>query len=385
MSEWNQSKFADVKVVARLWLRDDGCRYLHTANVSDHESHAWIDQLTDESIADSVATGIVRRCQAGMQNEVAYLISKRTPDPNNPERNVTNLWLFVDPRRQLLSSQLNQFAKDPWFAASQEEFEFTMHHALRQLPSGTVSQSEYSVAPVWTKATMAIGMTTKILAVLTVAAVGIVAGWRWYIDTSDKGPINDPPNVRTPSIDPQWSAEIIRGQIVSAINDAEVIEGSAGDLDDQKLLKTFTELFRISDTELGLNATDRANMDARRKSEPPHPFLAFLDHFPREIPMIDSGENKTWPELCTATLIPLAKCFGDAIKAEAPTGFSLEDANPREIIQTLRNQLNYRDFYKTWHDIESPGDDEEPFVDWGSNDPAYRWQRKVRDYIKKHY
>jgi hypothetical protein len=372
--------YADVKVLARFWLRDVGCRIFRSANVSDKEQNAWIEQLFRESNDDSVATGVVRRCQAGKQKHDAYLISKRTPDPNNTARCVTNFWLFVDPRGQLTSSQLIHFAKDPCFPASQEEFELAVHRILSQLPSGTVSQPECSVSPAGTKATSGIRMAIKTLAVLAVVAVGIVAvgivaGWWWSFDTPDKHPVNDPSIVHPPSIDQRWDADEIRVEIKSAINNAGVIDGPIPNLNDQELLTTFIELFRVTDSELEIDASDRENMNARKKPES-HPFLAFLAQFPGEIPKIESGQNKTWPELCAATLIPLAKGSGDAI----------EDANPREIIQILRNQLNYTDFYRRWHDKVTPTEEQEPFVEsWDSNDPANQWQRKVRDYIKKHY
>lgn len=380
MNNRNRSQYSDVKVVARLWLREHGCRYLHSDNVSDGDCHQWIEQLTDESIA----SGVVQRCQMGTQKN-AYVISRRMPDPNNPERNVTNLWLFVDPRGQLTSSQLAHFAEVPWFASNQEEFELLIHRKLDELPSQMASQAASSGTPFSGKIRSAARTPTKIFAVLFLFAIGIIAVWWRPIGFVEQEPDIEVNVEPSPSIDQRWNEEYIRDGIETAIDDAELIEVSAHDLTDVELLNTFIELFRISDSELGLDASDGVNMDARRKSAP-HPFLAFLDHFPRETPRADSDDNKTWPELCAALLIPLARSFGDASENRTPTGLPLEDANPREIIEWLRNQLNYEGFYRTWHAKELPNTTEDPFVkNWDSDDPANQWQRKVRAFLKKHY
>ena len=377
MNRSNAGQHRAVHVVARIWLLEHGCRYFHTAHVSADDSHAWLEQVSQ----DAVSFSGIHECRVGSTK--AYRVLIRVPDPNNAERNVTNVWLLVDPKNQLTLAHVQKFAEAPYFAAGSEEFEAWVHARLDQaaipmgFSSGSPATQKTLRRPVF-RAMIGIGFIS-----IALFALGY---WSWSGNSVEDASETeaDTETLKTP--DARWDNDDIRNEMRLALENANVVDGSARDLDDMQLLTKFVELFRIRDDELNLSEADLKAMDQRRTMNLPHPFLIFIDQFPKEIPQISLTEGASWSGRCSSALIPLANHFRNAVEGETSASRSVDDMNPREIIAELRRRLDYTSVYDTWQKTSPTSKKTDPFLlSWDSDDPALSWQSGVREFLKEHF
>ena len=147
------------------------------------------------------------------------------------------------------------------------------------------------------------------------------------------------------------------------------------------ILTAFVKLFHITDTQLNLTNIDRQAIEVRRQQKPPHPFIEFLDQFPHDNLVIPPSSSTTWPQLCQTQLLPLASHFRGAIEQENVAGLKLEEMNPQEIVQGLRNRLSYKDFYDSWRK-ENRLAVEDPYVEKWQDPVNEVWQAKVRIFLE---
>ncbi len=99
-----------LQVAARVWLPEKGCQHLHTSGISDAEAHALIEHFAGQTppLSDERTSW---EPHSWRTYPTVYVIPQRRPDPNSPHRNVTNLWILLDPRRRLSDANVRRIAE----------------------------------------------------------------------------------------------------------------------------------------------------------------------------------------------------------------------------------------------------------------------------------
>lgn len=365
-------------VICRIWVLEQGCVYFHSSNASATICRRWIDEVENliECDDDSNVTPF-----KGLKKQNAYLVTKRTPDPNNIGRKVNNLWIIIDPEKQLTTSQLDEFASEPLLADSQSEFERLTAEWLNKLQSNSCEPASSMPRPCETTPSS----NWKPLLILFL----IIALPCLFIFLEQDEPNGDNYNTTTTDgeseIDLRWSDEEIREIIRNAVEAANV---PVTPENDHELLKEFVQLFGRIETIRGITPDDRKYIDVRKEDKVPHPFIEFFNQFPPKDTITTPGTREQFPSTAaqySSALLPLVEHFRDSIEEEF--GADLDLATPRELVTCLRGRLNYLDFYKS---LQQKHDDnkqvEDPFLNrWRNHDPAYTWQSKLREHIKLHY
>lgn len=380
-----KTTYESVKLIARIWMLEKGCSWIHSSNVTGEECRQWFDELP-EHLIESVEDSGVLACQIAY-NQNAYLIKKRTPDPNFSNRKVNNLWIIVDPEERLTGSQVANFASHPVFASSQSEFESLSMKWLNQLrlhsiePTTSAGNSEKASAPVTLSQFL-----RRVLSFIAGLCLIVFVPWNGlFRDTSDHENSGGETGFIESETDDRWGDEQIRVEIENAVQDAGgLVEYPTND---EESLEAFVHLFRGYDAIPGLTAVDRQAIDSRKKIETPHPFLDFLAQFPDEEISVPTTLNQLQSRgaMYYAALEPLVRHFQESIEVDLD-GILISAAVPEELVRCLRNRLSYRDFYNLWHAQYSPSQEKDPLIEkWDSEDPANAWQSKLREHIKKHY
>lgn len=370
--------YSKLKVICRIWILEKGCVYFHSSNASATICQPWIDEVEPwiECDDDSNVTQF-----KGLKNQNAYLVTKRTPDPNNIGRKVNNLWIIIDPAKQLTTSQLDEFASEPLLADSQSEFERLTAEWLNKLQSNSCEPASSMRRPCET--TPSSNWNPLLILFLIIA---LPCSFIFLEQDEPNGDNCNTTNTDGESeINLRWGDEEIRENIKNAVEAANVpvIPES-----DHELLKEFVQLFGRIETIPGITTDDRKYIDFRKEDKVPHPFIEFFNQFPPKDTITTPGTRDQFPSRAaqySSALLPLVEHFRDSIEDEL--GADLDFANPRELVNCLRNRLNYLYFYESF---QQKHDDfmqvEDPFLNsWRNQDPANAWQSKLREHIQKHY
>jgi hypothetical protein len=320
----------------------------------------------------------------GLNDQNASLVTKRTPDPNNRSRKVSNLWIIIDPAKQLTTSQLDEFASEPLLAHSQSEFERLTAEWLNKLQSNSCEPASSMRRPDQTtpSSNWSQNLLLGLLFIIELTCLFI-----FLVPNEPNDDNCDTTNTDVKSkIDSHWGDEEIRDiirNVVEAANVHTVIPES-----DHELLKEFVQLFGRIETIPGITPDDVKRINSRIEGEDPHPFIEFFNQFPPKDTITTPGTREQFPSIAaqySSALLPLVEHFRDSIADEL--GSELYLSNPRELVNCLRNRLNYLYFYESFqqkHDEYMQVED--PFLGIRRNqDPANAWQSKLREHIENHY
>jgi hypothetical protein len=83
------------KLLVRVWLPGRGCCHLRSPAMTDAEASSLIDSASDAIEEAQVSTNEIQRIR-GTQ-DLAYVIARRSPDPDHPSRDVPGFALISIP------------------------------------------------------------------------------------------------------------------------------------------------------------------------------------------------------------------------------------------------------------------------------------------------
>jgi hypothetical protein len=381
---------SSVQIAARLWVSGKGCRYFHSENLSEKECLALFDELaasqmlSDEGSADPIFGQVRGRMDA-------FFVVQRAPDPNNPERNVTNSWYFLDKTGALTLPMLETFASNPAIADTQSEFVSRLKTTdFSPKTSSNDSNAPTTVREVETSGAHKWSERLKILRRIGILGLGLLTVFCIYVFSRPsetqyaEPPASEAVLTRNTNNDARWVTEKVKEQLretVRAKHDSGW-RGEVNDLDGEELLQEFLDLFLFDIAKLGLSPGERQNMEQQLESKTPNPFAAFLLGLRDNQEVVDKSLDKSMNELYHAHLTQLASrlCCD-----QSGSALDIKLLNPEEVITALRNRLDYRDYYEKWHSQFQPYQKKDTWLVHWDVEGDRSWIPTVREWIKKNY
>jgi len=377
-----------VSVVARLWVTGKGCRYFHSANLSEQECRVLFDELASiQTVQSEDVTEPIFGQVRGRRN--AFYVVQRVPDPNNPERNVTNSWYFLDKSGTLTLPMLATFAENPVIADTQSEFVNRLKTTdFSPKPESSDSTESSTVEESGVSRPQRLHNRLKTLGAIGILGTVLLTIFIYFISTPSETPVAERPeseSVGTSKFyDTRWVSEKVKEQMRGTVR---VRSDSLGDrevnnLDGDELLQQFLNLFVFDVAMLNLSASEKRDMEQQLEATTPNPFAMFLLGLPDNQEKIDKRLEKSMAELYRDRLTQLASslCFDQSGNTQG-----LKSLNPEEIVIELRNRLDYREYYDTWHRQFQPNQKKDLWLDHWEVEGDKAWLPRVREFIKKNY
>jgi len=377
-----------VSVVARLWVTGKGCRYFHSANLSEQECRVLFDELASiQTVQSEDVTEPIFGQVRGRRN--AFYVVQRVPDPNNPERNVTNSWYFLDKSGTLTLPMWATFAENPVIADTQSEFVNRLKTTdFSPKPESSDSTESSTVEESGVSRPQRLHNRLKTLGAIGILGTVLLTIFIYFISTPSETPVAERPeseSVGTSKFyDTRWVSEKVKEQMRETVR---VRSDSLGDrevnnLDGDELLQQFLNLFVFDVAMLNLSASEKRDMEQQLEATTPNPFAMFLLGLPDNQEKIDKRLEKSMAELYRDRLTQLASslCFDQSGNTQG-----LKSLNPEEIVIELRNRLDYREYYDTWHRQFQPNQKKDLWLDHWEVEGDKAWLPRVREFIKKNY
>ncbi len=373
------------KILVRTWLPGKGCVHLRSTAMSQAEARDLLDAARD-IIGMAQESGRIE--EVPLEKGRAFVKARRSPDPDQPNRTAPGFVLvsIPDPEAFLRDAGAREFDELLRFVASQaldavppaEQASDLGRRDWKVLDLGGPAAPSKSKArpPEWTRRLLGAMAVSLFLA----ASFGIFLHLRKTAPKADGAP---PARTNLEDVDQErenW--ELAKQQIQDLLKEDWAVkllgEITTEQASNHELVNRFTRLFKQPNLQDRLNGDSLKYYDLKHPHE--HPFVAFLNRFPKDMPVKFLNETEPSPTEAMNYLRTLGSEM-DAFEIH------LDLKNIEKLSQNVRRNLDYRIFFDHWMRLTRSDKNINGLWDLGKEDKGreFQWLVPIRDLIKSCY